>query len=114
MKRLFLILCVLLPLLAEARGRRVYTLDSGWQAVCFPEEKARYGDSIVQHNVQLPHNFDDYFGARQLLHGNLHGDARYDIEFSLPLPSMEYLDQMGLHQRSRFLSHGGAEWRYVV
>ncbi len=115
MKRLFLILCVLLPLLAEARGRRVYTLDSGWQAVCFPEEKARYGDSIVQHNVQLPHNFDDYFGARQLLHGNLHGDARYDIEFSLPLPSMEYLDQMGLpalHHRLRI--NGAGSYLTVV
>ncbi len=27
--------------------------------------------------VNIPHNWDDYYGYRRLLHGNLHGDAVY-------------------------------------
>lgn len=61
-----------------------YLFNSGWHAVCYPEDKARYGDSIVMDNVSLPHNFDDYYGARQLVHGNLHGTAVYDFRFVLP------------------------------
>ena len=62
--------------------RRTYLLEDGWRAVCYPEDKVRYGDSIVYDNLTLPHNFDDYYGARQLLHGNLHGTAVYDMIFS--------------------------------
>ena len=62
--------------------RRTFLLEEGWHAVCYPEDKVKYGDSIVLNDVTLPHNFDDYYGARQLLHGNLHGKAIYDITFS--------------------------------
>ena len=34
--------------------------------------------------VNLPHNWDDYAGARQRLHGNLHGTAWYKKEFKVP------------------------------
>ncbi len=27
--------------------------------------------------VNIPHNWDDYYGYRQLTHGNLHGTAMY-------------------------------------
>ena len=109
MKRLLLFLLVCLPLVATARGRRIYTLNTGWKAVCYPEESARYGDSLVCQNLQLPHNFDDYYGARQLLHGNLHGEARYNIEFSLPLTSYSDSDfdrQTGKHYRLRLNGAG--------
>lgn len=88
MKKILLLLWVLatLPLCANTL-RRTYLLESGWRAVCYPEDKARYGDSIVLDRVTLPHNFDDYYGARQLLHGNLHGTAVYDIVFSDVLPN---------------------------
>ncbi len=95
MKRLLLFFSLLLSVSVFANGRRLYTLNDGWHAVCFPEDAVRYGDSLVQEQVDLPHNFDDYFGARQLLHGNLHGSARYSITFSLPSVEEEVADLLG-------------------
>ncbi|MBP6065434.1 malectin domain-containing carbohydrate-binding protein [Bacteroides sp.] len=34
--------------------------------------------------VSLPHNWDDYYGYRQLTHGNLHGSALYTKTLSMP------------------------------
>ncbi len=58
----------------ERKGRRTITsLNDGWTgSVC--------GDAIAT-NITLPHNFDDYYGYRQLRHGNLHGKATYDRTF---------------------------------
>ena len=58
----------------ERKGRRTITsLNDGWTgSVC--------GDSITT-NITLPHNFDDYYGYRQLRHGNLHGSAVYQKTF---------------------------------
>ena len=59
----------------ERNGRRTITsLNDGWTAHC---SVAR--DSVV--SVNLPHNFDDYYGYRQLRHGNLHGSAIYQKTF---------------------------------
>lgn len=33
--------------------------------------------------VSIPHNWDDYYGYRRLLHGNLHGDAVYKKTFTV-------------------------------
>ncbi len=33
--------------------------------------------------VNVPHNWDDYYGYRRLLHGNLHGDAEYRKEIKI-------------------------------
>lgn len=35
-------------------------------------------------NVNVPHNWDDYYGYRQLTHGNLHGTATYFKTFTAP------------------------------
>ena len=60
----------------ERKGRRTITsLNQGWTARC----PVAY-DSVVSINV--PHNFDDYYGYRQLRHGNLHGEATYDKTFT--------------------------------
>ena len=58
----------------ERKGRRTITsLNDGWTgSVC--------GDSITTY-ITLPHNFDDYYGYRQLRHGNLHGSAVYQKTF---------------------------------
>ena len=58
----------------ERKGRRTITsLNDGWKGfVC--------GDTITT-NITLPHNFDDYYGYRQLRHGNLHGSAVYQKTF---------------------------------
>ena len=59
----------------ERKGRRNITnLNDGWTAYC---SVAR--DSVV--SINLPHNFDDYYGYRQLRHGNLHGSAIYQKTF---------------------------------
>lgn len=83
MKKFFLLslLMVAIQGLQAVDVRRTYVLEGGWRAVCYPENPELYGDSIVANDVCLPHNFDDYYGARQLVHGNLHGDAVYDLLF---------------------------------
>ena len=59
----------------ERKGRRTVTsLNDGWTATCLVAH-----DSVV--SVNLPHNFDDYYGYRQLRHGNLHGSAIYQKTF---------------------------------
>ena len=57
---------------AERKGcRQVTNLNEGWQARLSGKGKK---EAI---KVNLPHNFDDYYGYRQLRHGNLHGNADY-------------------------------------
>lgn len=34
-------------------------------------------------NVNVPHNWDDYYGYRRLVHGNLHTDATYKKTFTI-------------------------------
>ena len=59
----------------ERKGRRTITsLNDGWTAYCSVAH-----DSVV--SINLPHNFDDYYGYRQLRHGNLHGSAIYQKTF---------------------------------
>ena len=59
----------------EPKGRRTVTsLNEGWTAHCPVAH-----DSVVSTNI--PHNFDDYYGYRQLRHGNLHGKATYEKAF---------------------------------
>ncbi len=61
----------------ETKGRRTITnLNEGWTASCSA------GRDKTTINVTLPHNFDDYYGYRQLRHGNLHGSATYQKVFT--------------------------------
>lgn len=75
-----LILTVLCLGMGQLFGREVVSLNEGWRSVCYPEGRK---DSIVCDNLQLPHNWDDYYGYRNLAHGNLHGTARYERIFHL-------------------------------
>ncbi len=60
----------------EMKGHRVlHNLNRDWTTWT---EK----DTLKQH-VSLPHNHDDYYGYRQLKHGNLHGTAYYTKSFHL-------------------------------
>ena len=60
----------------ERKGRRnIISLNNSWTAHCSMSH-----DSVV--SINLPHNFDDYYGYRQLRHGNLHGDAIYNKVFT--------------------------------
>ena len=60
----------------EPKGRRTLTsLNDDWKAWL-----TEAPDSVV--STTLPHNFDDYYGYRQLRHGNLHGKATYEKTFT--------------------------------
>ena len=54
--------------------RRLICLNDSWQAFIV-------GRDSVATTVNVPHNFDDYYGYRQLRHGNLHGSAIYNKVF---------------------------------
>ena len=67
-------------LTATTVARTSYSLNDKWYSVCYPEGR---DDSLVVRNLQIPHNWDDYYGYRQYVHGNLHGKARYERRFTL-------------------------------
>ena len=73
----------------EPVGRRVVTpLNEGWRAFVVGRDSAAT-------TVNLPHNFDDYYGYRQLRHGNLHGQAIYQKTFlANPVEGHRYFLQM--------------------
>ena len=59
----------------EPTGKRlISSLNDEWKCQIL-------GDSIV-NRVNIPHNLDDYYGYRQLRHGNLHGSANYEKSFT--------------------------------
>lgn len=66
-----------------SNGRRVsVNLDEGWET-WIVDEKQPAGRQFWK-TVNIPHNWDDYHGCRQLTHGNLHGTAMYEKEFAVP------------------------------
>lgn len=69
----------------EHKGRRTETaLTDGWTTRLLSAS-----DSLAPVNrdtvVSLPHNWDDYYGYRQMKHGNLHGSATYSKTFNCDL-----------------------------
>lgn len=82
---------------AEQRGIAVATsVPMGKSAVSFPQPEKKGRRTRIDltdkwqttmgsetRTVSLPHNWDDYGGARQLRHGNLHGTATYTKSFTL-------------------------------
>ena len=75
----------------ERKGRRTITnLNDGWTAAIVPDGSkvpVSNGSSSTtpddfSSGINLPHNFDDYYGYRQLRHGNLHGSALYKKVFT--------------------------------
>lgn len=68
----------------EKKGKRqIVSLNQDWQ-VTFGKTSE---DSITKKKgtfrVNVPSNLDDYYGYRQLKHGNLHGAATYEKHFSV-------------------------------
>ena len=56
----------------ERKDRRTITsLNDNWQALIV-------GRDSIATTINVPHNYDDYYGYRQLRHGNLHGSAIYN------------------------------------
>ena len=52
-----------------------------------PQQKKLISNKPI--TVNIPHNWDDYYGYRQLTHGNLHGTAVYEKEFSIENNSLQ-------------------------
>jgi predicted GH43/DUF377 family glycosyl hydrolase len=59
----------------ERKDRRTITsLNENWQSLVV-------GRDSITTTINVPHNYDDYYGYRQLRHGNLHGSATYSKTF---------------------------------
>ena len=81
----------------ETKNRRMITeLNEGWKTWLMENEELGMKRSVGQDGVDvssipqnlfktvnIPHNWDDYYGYRQLTHGNLHGTAMYIKDFIL-------------------------------
>lgn len=71
------LLCALLSLWFNSYSQRQdINLNSNWLASINNKEWKQ---------VNVPHNWDDYYGYRRLLHGNLHGDAVYKKTIAIKL-----------------------------
>ena len=65
----------------QPKGKRGITvLDEGWRTALLDTAGRCRGEYL---HVSLPHNWDDYYGYRQMKHGNLHGSAIYERELSV-------------------------------
>jgi beta-galactosidase len=88
----FVFLCVFasLWLNLKAQVRTDISLNKDWKSVADDNnkfayngfEKASFNDVKWKH-VEVPHNWDDYYGYRRKLHGNRHGYAWYRKTFSI-------------------------------
>lgn len=66
--------CILACLSSYAQ-RKDILLNDGWST--------SLNNTNDWKKVNVPHNWDDYYGYRRLLHGNLHGDAVYKRVFNI-------------------------------
>ena len=67
----------------ENHGPRLTTdLNNGWRARVISSNQPLAYHEDQWHDVAVPHNFDSYYGYRQLRHGNLHGTAEYEKTFT--------------------------------
>lgn len=65
----------------EVKNRRTVTeLDKDWKTWLIDNGQLTM-DNGARMDVNIPHNWDDYYGYRQLTHGNLHGAAMYEKDF---------------------------------
>ena len=66
----------------EPTGKRTeLSLNDNWTTWITHANQTLPSEYKGKHTVDLPHNWDDYFGYRQLKHGNLHGTAMYTKQF---------------------------------
>ncbi|MDN3594817.1 malectin domain-containing carbohydrate-binding protein [Zunongwangia endophytica] len=71
--------------------RQFISLNQNWKTIREESDlladtanikKSNFDDSLWE-TVDVPHNWDQYFGYRRMKHGNLHGNAWYRKEFKL-------------------------------
>jgi len=72
------ILYVFFTVMPACSQRVVIPLNDDWQT--------SLAGSSEWKQVTVPHNWDDYYGYRRQVHGNLHGDALYKKTFTVRQP----------------------------
>lgn len=71
----------------EVKSRRAVVDLKEWETKLIastPTNPIKDIDNQPWKPVTVPHNWDDYYGYRQLTHGNLHGTALYRTTFTAP------------------------------
>lgn len=68
----------------EKKGKRqIASLNQDWQVTFGKTSEDSITKKMGTFRVNVPNNLDDYYGYRQLKHGNLHGTATYEKHFSV-------------------------------
>ena len=68
----------------EKKGKRqIVNLNQDWQVTFGKTSEDSITKKMGTFRVNVPSNLDDYYGYRQLKHGNLHGTATYEKHFSV-------------------------------
>ena len=68
----------------EKKGKRqIVSLNQDWQVTFGKTSEDSITKKMGTFRVNVPNNLDDYYGYRQLKHGNLHGIATYEKHFSV-------------------------------
>lgn len=68
----------------EKKGKRqIVSLNQDWQVTFGKTSEDSITKKMGTFQVNVPSNLDDYYGYRQLKHGNLHGTATYEKNFSV-------------------------------
>lgn len=89
----FLLLLALIPVLpcSSQDVRYEILLNDNWRTIAHEQKvvegfaKTDFDDSEWKQ-VNIPHNWDEYHGFRQIKHGNRHGSAWYRKSFQLDFP----------------------------
>ncbi|MFV0604585.1 MAG: malectin domain-containing carbohydrate-binding protein [Niabella sp.] len=70
---------------SNAQVRKNIPLNNHWETVLL--DNASYNKSDEKNlkfkTINIPHNWDDYYGYRRLIHGNLHASALYKKIFTI-------------------------------
>ena len=72
----------------EIKNRRlITTLNEDWKTWITEATHLKGNFMMPAKTVNIPHNWDDYYGCRQLTHGNMHGTAMYVKDFTADIKS---------------------------
>ena len=89
-KYIFIFVILFISIGSDAQTRQDILLNNNWFSVASDSNEHAYdGFEIASYQtknwktVTVPHNWDDYYGYRRKLHGNLHGTAWYHRNFQI-------------------------------
>mgnify|MGYP000330999002 CR=1 FL=1 len=77
------------PTLEKKGKRQIMSLNQDWQVSFGKTSEDSITKKMGTFRVNVPNNLDDYYGYRQLKHGNLHGTATYEKHFSVHIQRID-------------------------